>query len=85
MKEFFDEELLEIAVTGVVIAICGCATDAPMVLIIGAVVAATYAVTELMRSNMHGQHSINDSEEDMEMYDLSGHYIPRHLKRKENE
>lgn len=41
MKEFFDEELLEIAVTGVVIAICGCATDAPMVLIIGAVVAAT--------------------------------------------
>ena len=75
MKEFFDEELLEIAVTGVVIAICGCATDAPMVLIIGAVVAATYAVTELMRSNMHGQHSINDSEE--ELYDLSGHYIPR--------
>lgn len=83
MKEFFDEELLEIAVTGVVIAICGCATDAPMVLIIGAVVAATYAVTELMRSNMHGQHSINDSEE--ELYDLSGHYIPRHLKGKENE
>ncbi len=80
MKEFFDEELLEIAVTGVVIAICGCATDAPMVLIIGAVVAATYAVTELMRSNMHGQHSINDSEE--ELYDLSGHYIPRHLKGK---
>ena len=74
--------MLEIAVTGAVIAICGCATDAPMVLIIGAVVAATYAVTELMRSNMHGQHSINDSE-DMEMYDLSGHYIPRHLKRKE--
>lgn len=83
MREFFDEELLEIAVTGVVIAICGCATDAPMVLIIGAVVAATYAVTELMRSNMHGQHSINDSEE--ELYDLSGHYIPRHLKGKENE
>lgn len=83
MKEFFDEELLEIAVTGVVIAICGCATDAPMVLIIGAVVAATYAVTELMRSNMHGQHSINDSK-DMEMYDLSGHYIPRHLKKKED-
>lgn len=83
MKEFFDEELLEIAVTGVVIAICGCATDAPMVLIIGAVVAATYAVTELMRSNMHGHHSINDSEE--ELYDLSGHYIPRHLKRKEDE
>ena len=83
MKEFFDEELLEIAVTGVVIAICGCATDAPMVLIIGAVVAATYAVTELMRSNMHGQHSINDSEE--ELYDLSGHYILRHLKRKEDE
>ena len=83
MKEFFDEELLEIAVTGVVIAICGCATDAPMVLIIGAVVAATYAVTELMRSNMHGQHSINDSE-DMEMYDLSGHYIPRHLKKMED-
>ena len=83
MKKFFDEELLEIAVTGVVIAICGCATDAPMVLIIGAVVAATYAVTELMRSNMHGQHSINDSEE--ELYDLSGHYIPRHLKRKEDE
>jgi len=83
MREFFDEELLEIAVTGVVIAICGCATDAPMVLIIGAVVAATYAVTELMRSNMHGQHSINDSEE--ELYDLSGHYIPRHLKRKEDE
>lgn len=83
MKEFFDEELLEIAVTGVVIAICGCATDAPMVLIIGAVVAATYAVTELMRSNMHGQHSINDSDE--ELYDLSGHYIPRHLKRKEDE
>lgn len=83
MKEFFDEELLEIAVTGVVIAICGCATDAPMVLIIGAVIAATYAVTELMRSNMHGQHSINDSEE--ELYDLSGHYIPRHLKRKEDE
>lgn len=83
MKEFFDEELLEIAVTGVVIAICGCATDAPMVLIIGAVVAATYAVTELMRSNMHGQHSINDSE-DMEIYDLSGHYIPRHLKKKED-
>lgn len=83
MKEFFDEELLEIAVTGVVIAICGCATDAPMVLIIGAVVAATYAVTELMRSNMHGQHSINDSEE--ELYDLSGHYIPRHLKGKEDE
>ena len=83
MKEFFDEELLEIAVTGVVIAICGCATDAPMVLIIGAVVAATYAVTELMRSNMHGQHSINDSEE--ELYDRSGHYIPRHLKRKEDE
>ncbi len=82
MREFFDEELLEIAVTGVVIAICGCATDAPMVLIIGAVVAATYAVTELMRSNMHGQHSINDSEE--ELYDLSGHYIPRHLKRKED-
>ena len=83
MREFFDEELLEIAVTGVVIAICGCATDAPMVLIIGAVVAATYAVTELMRSNMHGQHSINDSEE--ELYDLGGHYIPRHLKRKEDE
>lgn len=83
MKEFFDEELLEIAVTGVVIAICGCATDAPMVLIIGAVVAATYAVTELMRSNMHGQHSINDLEE--ELYDLSGHYIPRHLKGKEDE
>ena len=83
MKEFFDEELLEIAVTGVVIAICGCVTDAPMVLIIGAVVAATYAVTELMRSNMHGQHSINDSE-DMEMYDLSGHYIPHHLKKKED-
>lgn len=83
MREFFDEELLEIAVTGVVIAICGCATDAPMVLIIGAVVAATYAVTELMRSNMHGQHSINDSEE--ELYDLSGHYIPRHLKGKEDE
>ena len=83
MREFFDEELLEIAVTGVVIAICGCATDAPMVLIIGAVVAATYAVTELMRSNVHGQHSINDSEE--ELYDLSGHYIPRHLKRKEDE
>lgn len=83
MREFFDEELLEIAVTGVAIAICGCATDAPMVLIIGAVVAATYAVTELMRSNMHGQHSINDSEE--ELYDLSGHYIPRHLKRKEDE
>ena len=83
MREFFDEELLEIAVTGVVIAICGCATDAPMVLIIGAVVAATYAVTELMRSNMHGQHTINDSEE--ELYDLSGHYIPRHLKRKEDE
>ena len=83
MREFFDEELLEIAVTGVVIAICGCATDAPMVLIIGAVVAATYAVTELMRSNMHGQHSINDSEE--ELYDLSGHYIPRHLKRMEDE
>lgn len=82
MREFFDEELLEIAVTGVVIAICGCATDAPMVLIIGAVVAATYAVTELMRSNMHGQHSINDSED--ELYDLSGHYIPRHLKRKED-
>ena len=83
MLEFFVEELLEIAVTGVVIAICGCATDAPMVLIIGAVVAATYAVTELMRSNMHGQHSINDSEE--ELYDLSGHYIPRHLKGKEDE